>query len=178
MYMPLILQAANRGIPVIDIHIPQQHTATWDRWLQMLSDHQDFLPLEQFFSLFDQPFHLSALHQNIIINDASPLMGQEIQEFIGSLNIAHNRKTQIWQNFNAAASEEHQAEVVAQSIRSTRQRARLVNIRSEDTDVGRDEHRSETHPRAHHATPTQQWHPVISPNASPCLLYTSDAADE
>jgi hypothetical protein len=79
----------------------------------MLSAHQDFLPLEQLFSLFDQPFHLSALHQNVIINDASPLLGQEIQEFIGSLNIAHNRQTQLWQNFNDAAAEEHRAEVVA-----------------------------------------------------------------
>ena len=113
MYMPLILQAANQGAPVIDIRIPQQHAAMWGRWLQMLSAHQDFLPLEQVFSLFHQLFHLSALHRNVIINDASPLLGQEIQEFIGSLNIAHNRQTQLWQNFNDAASEEHRAEVVA-----------------------------------------------------------------
>ena len=47
------------------------------------------------FPLFDGIFHLSADDQNIIINDGSPLLGQEIQTFIGTLISNHNRQAQI-----------------------------------------------------------------------------------
>ena len=62
--MPLILQAANQGTPVINLNIAP---------------------------LFDGLFHLSPVDQNIIISDASNLLGQEIQEFIGSLLVTYNR---------------------------------------------------------------------------------------
>ena len=80
--MPLILQAANQGWPVIDIHIPPHYMDRWLLWVQTLSSHPDFLQLGQIFALSDSPFHLSAQDQNTIINTASPLLGQEIQEFI------------------------------------------------------------------------------------------------
>ena len=60
------------------------------------------------------------------------MLGQEIQTFIGTLISGHNRQAQMWLNFNAAASEEHQAEVVARSARNTRQQSRLVIIRSDE----------------------------------------------
>ena len=102
------------------------------RWLGSLMAHIDLPKLSQLFPLFDGIFHLSADDQNIIINDGSPLLGQEIQTFIGTLISGHNRQAQMWLNFNAAASEEHQAEVEAQSARNTRQQSLLVIIRSDE----------------------------------------------
>ena len=59
---------------------------------------------------------------------------QEIQSltFIGTLISNHNRQAQMWLNFNAAASEEHRAEVAARSARNTRQWSRLVIVRSDE----------------------------------------------
>ena len=86
--MPLILQAANWGIPVININTTAQYQAMWDRWVQI---------------------HLVHCDQNIIISNASNLLGQEVQEFIGSLLAMHDRQSQSWLHLNAAASEEHRS---------------------------------------------------------------------
>ena len=64
LYMPLILQAANQGRPIINIAIPEQHSERWRGWLHTLASHPDFLQLGQIFSHFDQPFHLPANDQN------------------------------------------------------------------------------------------------------------------
>ena len=55
----------------------------WDRWVQTLLSHYDLPTLQQLIPLFDGLFHLSADDQNTIISDASNLLGQEIQEYIG-----------------------------------------------------------------------------------------------
>ena len=134
--MPLILQAENQGLPIINLTIPRQHQERWDGWLNTLALHQDFLQLGQMFSLLNQPFHLSARDQNIIISNASPVLGQEIQEFIGSLLRDHNRQSQIWTNLNAAAAAEHRSEVMARDVHTppsrlqtgTRQPGRQVRM--------------------------------------------------
>ena len=95
LYMPLILQAANRGIPVININITPQHQNIWDRWVQVLMSHSDLPPLQQLIPIFDGLLHLSANDQNIIISSASSLLGQEVQEFIGSLLALHNRQSHL-----------------------------------------------------------------------------------
>ena len=111
--MPLILQAANRGIPVININITPQHQTIWDRWVQVLMSHSDLPPLQQFILIFDGLLHLSANDQKIIISNASSLLGQEVQESIGSLFASHNRQSQIWERLNEAASEEHRREALS-----------------------------------------------------------------
>ena len=72
------------------------------------------------------PFHLPARFQNIILNITSPLLEQEIQEYIKWLLLSHNthpraaqnpvslesedRQPFLWRNFNNAAHEEHRLE--------------------------------------------------------------------
>jgi hypothetical protein len=84
LYMPFILQAANKGTPIINLNIAPQHQELWDRWVQILLSQRDLPDLQYLIPLFNGLCHLSAVDQSIIISDASKLLGQEIQEFIGS----------------------------------------------------------------------------------------------
>ena len=79
----------------------------------MLLSHGDLPALQQLIPLFDGLLHLSAIDQNIIISDASNLLGQEAQEFIGSLLAAHNRQAQSWLHINTTASEEYRSEALS-----------------------------------------------------------------
>ena len=73
--------------------------------------HPDLPDIVRMLPLIDSLLHLPAEYQNIIMNDASHILRQEIQEFIGSLLAAHSRQTQIWTNFNEAAAEKHGSEI-------------------------------------------------------------------
>ena len=95
LYMPLILQALNYGTAVIHMDIPQQHQSMWNRWVQTLMSQPDLPAFWQLSSIFDGLLHLSAEDQHIIMDDASYLLRQELQEFIGSLLAAHSRQSQI-----------------------------------------------------------------------------------
>ena len=129
--MPFILEASKNGIPLISIDIPIQHWAQWDRWIQTLISQPDLPDILHLFTLFDGFLHLPVDDENIIINDAHHVLGQEIQEFIGSLLAAQNRQSQIWTNLNAAAAAEHRREILAQADRNARQREHMVIVWSD-----------------------------------------------
>ena len=62
--MPLILEACNHGMAVVNFLVPDQHRAQWDGWVHTLMAHPDLPELSQLFPLFDGIFHLAADDQN------------------------------------------------------------------------------------------------------------------
>ena len=152
----------------------------WDRWVQILMSQCDLPALQQLIPIFDGLLHLSANDQNIIISSASSLLGQEVQEFIGSLLALHNRHSQIWERLNRAASEEHRSEalsLVAQAAGNssletighvTHQPAHPVIITSDMEICQRRTNLPETHRDAERSSPVQRspapslnWRPVV-----------------
>ena len=55
IYMPLILQAANGGTPVIDLLLPPDLMPTYSLFVQRLQASSSLPALQQFFRVFDAP---------------------------------------------------------------------------------------------------------------------------
>ena len=150
------------------MNISPQYQAMWDRWVQTLLSHRDLPALQQLFPLFDGLFHLSPDDQNTIISDASNLLGQEIQEYIGSLLVAHNRQNQTWINLNEAASREHWSEALSHvdqaSVNSSRENIhaqQLPEMITSDVDVDICAQLEETGHDAEQSRPEQNPTPIL-----------------
>ena len=88
IYMPLILQAANNGIPVIDMTLPADLQAILDGFVGRLHNSPSFPQLGVLYQMFDQPYHLPSLIQNAILAEADSTLGTEFEEFIHQIYIS------------------------------------------------------------------------------------------
>ena len=87
IYMSLILQAANVEIPVIDLLLPPDMQPTFQNLVHRLSIAENLPPLGTLAQMFDHHFHLPAMIQNALIAEADSTLGNELEEFIHSINV-------------------------------------------------------------------------------------------
>ena len=85
IYVPLILQAANGGVPVIDLHIPPDVLENYNQFVQRLQASNTLPPLPRLFQMFDSPFHIPSQLQIAILREADPTIGQEWDLFINGI---------------------------------------------------------------------------------------------
>ena len=64
-YCPFFLQAANAGIPVIDLHVPPEFTQKYDELMQRAIDSRLLPTLSQLFQTFDAPMYIHTQLQNL-----------------------------------------------------------------------------------------------------------------
>ena len=73
--MPLILQAPNDDIPIIDLLLPQDLPLCYMQFVNKLRRSISLPTLGTPFQMFEEPFYLPALIQNTILRDTDGMLG-------------------------------------------------------------------------------------------------------
>ena len=86
--MTLILQAANNGIRVMDLTLPEDLQLIFDGFVGRLRNSPSLPRLGELYEMFDQPYHLPSLIQNAILAGVDSTLGTEFAEFIHQMYIS------------------------------------------------------------------------------------------
>jgi len=83
--VPFFLQAANNGIPVIDLHIPPVFSQRYDDLLQRARDSGILPTLGQLFQTFDAAMHIPTDLQNSLLAHIPHNFGQELELLLAEI---------------------------------------------------------------------------------------------
>ena len=84
-YCPFFLQAANRGVPVLNLHIPQEFTQRYNELLHRAGSSRLLPTLGQLFQTFDAPMHISTALQNALLAHIDQTFGQEMELLLAEI---------------------------------------------------------------------------------------------
>ena len=84
-YCPFFLQAANQGVPVLNLHIPQEFTQRYNELLHRAGSSRLLPTLGQLFQTFDAPMHISTALQNALLAHIDQTFGQEMELLLAEI---------------------------------------------------------------------------------------------